>query len=64
VNARAIALARQATQAHPADADAWLRLGAAYEASGDAASARRAYVRCVALAHGPNVSECRLLLHL
>jgi DNA-binding response OmpR family regulator len=61
---RAVALARQAVQANPADADAWLRLGAAYEASGDSANARRAYTRCVAVGHGPSVSECRLLLHL
>ena len=61
---RAVSLARQATQANPADADAWLRLGAAYESSGDTANARRAYAHCVAVARGPNVSECRLLLHL
>jgi cytochrome c-type biogenesis protein CcmH/NrfG len=59
-----IAQARQATQVNPSDADAWLRLGAAYEAAGDPSAARHAYTRCVALARGPNVSECRLLLHL
>jgi DNA-binding response OmpR family regulator len=61
---RAIALARQAVQANPADAEAWLRLGAVYEAAGDSSNARRAYTRCIALGRGPGVSECRLLLHL
>ncbi len=60
-NKRALSLARQAVAANPDDADAWLTLGAACQASGDAAGARDAYRTCVARAHSANVSECRLL---
>ncbi len=60
--ARALALAHQAVAANPADADAWLTLGAACQASGNAGAARDAYRSCVARAQTPNVSECRLLL--
>jgi CheY-like chemotaxis protein len=58
----ALALARQAVTANPDDADAWLTLGAACQSSGDTAGARDAYRNCVARAHTPNISECRLLL--
>jgi len=47
--------------ASPTDADAWLTLGAAYAASGNANAAREAYRSCVARAHTTNVSECRVL---
>jgi CheY-like chemotaxis protein len=60
--ARALVLAREATTANPDDADAWLTLGAACQSTGDVAGARDAYRNCVAHAHTPNVSECRLLL--
>jgi hypothetical protein len=59
---RALALANQAVAANPSDADAWLTLGAACQASGNAGAARDAYRNCVARAQTPNVSECRLLL--
>jgi CheY-like chemotaxis protein len=58
---KAMGLARQAVSANPADADAWLTLGAACQASGDSSGAREAYRSCIAKAHTPNVSECRLL---
>jgi DNA-binding response OmpR family regulator len=58
---RALEFARQAVQANPADADGWLMLGAAYQASGDKAAARDAYRNCVAQAHTVNVSDCRVL---
>jgi tetratricopeptide (TPR) repeat protein len=58
--ARAIDLARQAVSSNPSDADAWLTLGAAYQASGNAGEAREAYANCVAHARTANVSECRL----
>jgi DNA-binding response OmpR family regulator len=58
---RAITLARQAVAADPSNADAWLTLGAAYQASGDGASAREAYRSCVTEAHSANVNECRML---
>jgi DNA-binding response OmpR family regulator len=59
--ARAVELARRATAANPADANAWLTLGAAYAASGNPAAARDAYRSCAAQAHSSNVSECRML---
>jgi DNA-binding response OmpR family regulator len=58
--ARAVELARRATAANPADANAWLTLAAAYAASGNAGAAREAYRSCVAQARTPNVSECRV----
>jgi DNA-binding response OmpR family regulator len=59
--ARAVELARQATAAAPADANAWLTLGAAYSASGNASAARDAYRSCIVHARTPNVSECRMM---
>ena len=58
---RAITLARQAVAGNPGNADAWLTLGAAYQASGNGAAARDAYKSCVAQAHSANVNECRIL---
>jgi cytochrome c-type biogenesis protein CcmH/NrfG len=58
---RAIALARQAVAGNPSNADAWLTLGAAYQASGNGAAAHDAYRSCVAQAHSANVNECRML---
>jgi DNA-binding response OmpR family regulator len=58
---RALALAHQAVLANPGDADAWLILGAACQASGNVPAARDAYRSCVSSAHTPNVNECRLL---
>lgn len=58
---RAMALARQAVRQAPQDADAWLTLGAAYQAIGDSVGAREAYRSCVAQAHTANVSDCRVL---
>ena len=58
---RALALAHQAVLANPSDADAWLILGAACQASGNEAAARDAYRSCVTSARTANVSECRLL---
>jgi len=57
----ALQLARQAVAANPRDANAWLTLGAACQASGNAAAAHEAYRSCIAQAHGPNVSDCRAL---
>ena len=59
--AKAVGLARQAVVASPRDADAWLTLGAAYQASGDVVAAHQAYRDCVARATSANVSECRVL---
>ena len=59
--ARAVELARKATTANPADANAWLTLGAAYTAMGNASAARDAYRNCVAQARTASVSECRVM---
>ncbi len=56
-----LALARQASIDNPADAEAWLTLAAANEASGNAAGAREAYVKCVSQAHTASVMHCRVL---
>ena len=57
----AVQIAREATAESPADANAWLTLGAAYTAQGNFAAAHEAYRNCAANAHGPSVSECRML---
>ncbi|HEY3817364.1 MAG TPA: response regulator [Polyangiaceae bacterium] len=59
--ARAVTLARQAVSGNPSNADAWLTLGAALQASGNGGAARDAYKSCVAQAHSANVNECRML---
>jgi hypothetical protein len=59
--ARAVELARQATSADPTNAEAWLTLGAAYEASGRASLARSAYQSCATRGKGERVGECRAL---
>jgi hypothetical protein len=59
--ARAVELARQATSADPTNAEAWLTLGAAYEASGRASMARSAYQSCASRGKGERVGECRAL---
>ena len=58
---RAMDLARQAVSANPGDANAWLILGAASQASGNVSAAHEAYLSCIAQAHGPNVNDCRAL---
>jgi hypothetical protein len=59
---RAITLAVRATQQNPANADAWLTLGAAYTAVGRRGQAMGAYRSCARLAQAhPHVSECRAL---
>ncbi|NOU26569.1 MAG: hypothetical protein HOO96_01580, partial [Polyangiaceae bacterium] len=59
---RAIDLARHAVRNNPKDAEAWLTLGAAYEAAGARERAKSAYRSCVDQGDGPRVSECRALL--
>ena len=60
--AQAIDLGRKATSADPSNAEAWLTLGAAYEAAGRASLARGAYQSCVSHGKGERVAECRALL--
>jgi Flp pilus assembly protein TadD len=61
---KAVELARQATQRNPADAEAWLTLGAAYDALGNAGQARAAYQSCASSGRGARVGECKALLGL
>jgi Flp pilus assembly protein TadD len=58
---QALAFARQAVVENPADPQAWLTLGAAYQASGNPAGAKEAYRSCIAHARGADVSHCRVL---
>ena len=58
---KAVSLARQAVAENPANADAWLTLGAAYSASGNPGAARDAYRSCVKQARFANVTECHAL---
>jgi tetratricopeptide (TPR) repeat protein len=58
----AIDLARRATQADPSNSEGWLTLGGAYQASGSNGQARAAYKKCVQVARGSGVAECRALL--
>jgi Flp pilus assembly protein TadD len=59
---RAIELARKATQNDPSNAEAWLTLGAAYDAAGSHGQARTAYKNCAEHASGPSVAECKALI--
>ena len=60
---RAAEVARRATAADPSNVEAWLTLGAAYDASGNRAQAHGAYKNCVDTGRGPRVSECKALLN-
>jgi DNA-binding response OmpR family regulator len=60
---RAAEVARKATAADPTNAEAWLTLGAAYDAAGNRAQARLAYKNCVDNGRGARVSECKALLN-
>jgi Flp pilus assembly protein TadD len=55
-------VARKATAADPSSAEAWLTLGAAYDAAGNRAQARLAYKNCVDNGRGARVGECKALL--
>ncbi len=59
---RATELARKATAADPQNPEAWLTLGASYDAAGSRSLARSAYRSCVETGRGSRVSECRALL--
>ncbi len=60
--AEAAKVARRATSADPQSAEAWLTLGAAYDAAGSRAQSHLAYKNCVDSGRGPRVAECRALL--
>ncbi len=58
----AVELAKRATTMDPTDAEAWLTLGAAYDAAGNHTKSRAAYEACGREARGARVSECRALV--
>ena len=60
--AHAIEVAKRATAADPANPEGWLTLGGAYGAQGNTSQARAAYHKCVDLAKGGGVRECKALL--
>ena len=60
-NAQARDRAREAVRVDANNSEAWIVLGAAYTALGDAAAARTAYAKCAA-ATGKYVSECRRMM--
>jgi tetratricopeptide (TPR) repeat protein len=57
-----VAAGERAVALDPADAEAWLVLGAAYQQRGDATNARRCYKACVDQARRGPRSECASLL--
>jgi cytochrome c-type biogenesis protein CcmH/NrfG len=60
--AHAIEVAKRATAADPTNPEGWLTLGGAYGAQGNTSQARAAYHKCVDLAKGGGVRECKALL--
>jgi cytochrome c-type biogenesis protein CcmH/NrfG len=58
----AVEVARRATLADPSNPEGWLTLGGAYGANGNTSQAHSAYRKCIDLAHGSGVGECRALL--
>lgn len=58
---KAVDLARQAVAQTPANADAWLTLGAAYQSSGNTSAAKDAYRSCIKQAHFGNLNDCYVL---
>ena len=61
---RAAELAWKATKRDPSNAEAWLTLGAAYQALGNRGQAMQAYRSCAKQATGSRVAECRALAGL
>jgi DNA-binding response OmpR family regulator len=57
----AVDLARRAVAQRPSNADAWLTLGAAYQASGNGGAAKDAYRSCTKQAHSGNLNDCYVL---
>jgi len=60
--AKAIDVARQATELDPSNSEAWLTLGAALDTKGSTKEARAAYKTCVDQGKGASVRECRAML--
>jgi Tfp pilus assembly protein PilF len=54
--------AREAIRADANNSEAWIVLGAALSATGDAQGAQEAYTKCAALPSGKYVAECRRMV--
>jgi hypothetical protein len=61
--ADAVQAGERAVALDPADGEAWLVLGAAYQERGDASNARRCYRACLAEGRRGPRNECALMLH-
>ena len=61
-NREAAELAERASVADPTNSKAWITLGAARQALGDAPGARTAYQSCVDVGTGRYVGDCRMML--
>ncbi len=60
--AKAVEAGERSVALDPADGEAWLTLGAAYQMMGRAAEARRSFSSCVAEAKRGPIGECRAML--
>jgi hypothetical protein len=60
--AKAVEAGEKSVSLDPSDGDAWLLLGAAYQAMGKAAEARRSFSSCVAEGKRGQIGECRSML--
>ena len=61
-NEQAAQYAERASTLDPTNSKAWITLGAARQALGNASGAREAYQACVDQGQGRYVSDCRLML--
>ena len=60
--AKAVEAGEHSVALDPADGDAWLMLGAAYQSLGKMAEARRSFSSCVAEGKKGSLTECRQML--
>jgi hypothetical protein len=58
----AVAAGQRSVSLDPSDGEAWLLLGAAYQSSGRAGDAKRAYNSCLTQAKRGPIGECRAML--
>jgi hypothetical protein len=61
--AKAVEAGERSVALDPADGEAWLMLGAAYQSMGKGAEARRSFSSCVAEGKKGPIGECRAMLH-
>jgi len=60
--AKAVEAGERSVALDPADGEAWLMLGAAYQSMGKGAEARRSFASCVAEGKRGPIGECRAML--